>query len=258
MEFRFGGGVVPRGAAEFLSPTHEKLNANQLQLVILDKTKLSNGRPDYDAIGIRWKGNVFRVTMQDDLVYPLMKFIKRGSFIAFTVPMAGFDEAYFTTNALIEVTNVGGFVAKEFLANSHASFLEDVDLDTTDESMPSELEKMIKGDVNKGNGKLGKVGSYVNCDFHVKYQVFLEDANGHRVADVGGLPLRYYYNVATDGSAIVDGVGVFTFPSKEFDIQYRAVLFFQAAAILRQFSQDNPKEFDRFMKEVGDALEVKR
>jgi hypothetical protein len=253
-EFQFSGGVVPRGTAEFLSPAKVKLDAGQLKLVILDKAKLRNDRPDYDVIGIQWKGDVYQLLAQDDLIYPLMKFIQRGSYIAYTIPMAGLNKDYFQQNALLPVPKSGAYVAKEFKSVPHTEFLREVDLDTDTEAMPPNLKAMIMQDVNKGNKQLAEEGSYVNADFHVKYQVFLDNANGKKVADVGGLPLRYHWNIAIDGSAILEDVEVFTFPEEDFDLQYRAVLFFQTAAILRQLSQDNRQEFDRFLKEVGDIV----
>lgn len=250
---RYGGGIVPRGVAEFLSPTQVRLSARQLKLVILDKAKLRNDQPDYDSIGIQWNDDVYELSAQDDLIYPLMKFVQRGSYIAYTIPDE-IDAAYFRKNAL--VPTLVGYVAKEFNSAPHAGFLYNVDLWTETEEVPLELKDMIMKDVNKskGDGQLRNPGTYVNADFHVKYQVFLNNANGKRVADVGGLPLRYVWDVARNGSTIVSDVEVFTFPEKEFDLQYRAVLFFQTAAILRQFSEDNKQEFDRFLKEVGEVM----
>lgn len=248
---RYAGGVVPRGMAEFLSPAKVRLSARQLKLVIIDKAKLRNDQPDYDAIGIQWKGNVYKLSAQDDLIYPLMKFIQRGSYIVYTLPIVDYDEDYFRNNHLV---NIGaGYIAKEFVSDGLAEFLEDVDFieDTDTEEMPDSLKARIIKQANTGIGEFVRFGTYVNADFHVKYQVFLDNAGGKRVADVGGLPLRYYWNVAEDGSVIVDNVKVFKFPEEEFDLQYRAVLFFQTAAILRQFKQDNRPEFDRFLKEVG-------
>jgi len=248
--FRFAGGVVPRGSAVFINPEGRRLSARQLELVILDKAKLSNNRPDYDAIGIRWNSKIYQLAAEDDLIYSLMKFIQRGSYIAFTIPVFDFDENYFRQNALLD-DGAGGYIAKEFLTPSHIRLLHEIDLDTeTEEMLPKEKAGIMRA-INRGSGQLSEIGTYVNADFHIAYQVFLANANGKNVIDVGGLPLRYSWSVRRSGTVVIDEVEVFTFPEEEFSLQDRAVLFFQTAAILRQFSRDNPREFNRFLREVG-------
>src|SRR5688500_18326200 len=69
--FRFGGGVVPRGTAQFLTPARRQLGVRQLELVILDPAKIANNRVDLDAIGIKWRGQVYKIAIPDDFVYPL-------------------------------------------------------------------------------------------------------------------------------------------------------------------------------------------
>jgi hypothetical protein len=245
---------VPWGTAEFLSPAGLKLGARQLQLVILDKAKLRNDQPDYDAIGIRWNGKIYKLSAQDDLIYPLMKFIQRGSYIAYTIPVVDFDEDYFQENALVS-DGLGSYVAQEFASVTHAEFLSEVDLDTETEEIPADIKARIISEVNQGKEQASsRIGTYVNADFHVKYKVFLDIVNGDTTAEVGGLPLRYFWRVASNDSAIIRNVQVFKFPEEKFDLQYRAILFFQTAAILRQFSLTNKREFNRFLKEVGVAV----
>jgi hypothetical protein len=262
--FRFGGGVVPRGSARFWSPTNGPLGAKQLELVILDKAKLGNGRPDYDAIGIRWQGEVYQLGTQDDLIYALMKFVQRESYIAYTVPVAGFDEDYFKASQLVPFRNVRfpgrtlmGYVAIEFKSPRHGEFVESVDFARA-RKMPAANKQKIIQDINtrvKGSGKqIAGYGTYVNADFHVTYQVYLTTDRGRRVVDVGGLPLRYHFSVASDDTAIIRNVEVFSFPQDQFGLQDRAVMFFQTAALLRQFNQDNKPAFNRFLNEVAAAV----
>ena len=255
---RYAGGVVPRGTAEFLSPGKVKLNARQLKLVVIDKDKLRNDKSDYDAIGLQWKGGIYQLSTQDDLIYPLMKFVLRGSYIAFTYPFISYDPGYFKKNALVPYKKrilLGmSYVAKEFSSDRHAEFLDNVDLIEDADEMPANLKARIIKQANTGMGEFADYGTHVNADFHVKYQVFLDNVDGNKVADVGGLPLRYHWDAATGGSVIVHDVEVFKFPEDEFGLQYRAVLFFQTAAILRQFKQDNRPEFDRFLKEVSNII----
>lgn len=290
---RYGGGVVPRGSADFLSPAKVTLGAGQLQLVILDKAKLRNDRPDYDAIGIRWKGNVYTLSTQDDLIYPLMKFVQRGSFIAYTMHEENDDDdprrrvasqraakAYFQSQGLrltlggLECYMADCYVAKEFESDPHTEFLSEIDLKTKMERMPADadaikLSEMVMRDLKGGSGPLTGLApdpfndslvsaSWVNADFHIKYSVFLDNVDGKNVADVGGLPLRYHWKSERkrDGTVetSVHKVDVFKFPEDEVSLQYRAVLFFQTAAILRQFSEENPLEFRRFLREVGTVM----
>jgi len=154
-------------------------------------------------------------------------------------------------------------VAKEFKSKAHGELLEYTDLYTTTETMDRRLENQIMQEAVTGNGRLTESGSYVNADFHVKYKVFLEIANRKRIVDIGGLPLRYYWVKATDGSVRIRQVKVFTFPADVGDrearaLQDRAVMFFQTAAVLRQFSRDNPPEFNRFLQELEQLISSPR
>jgi hypothetical protein len=258
-EFRYGGGVVPRGNAEFLSPTKLKLSARQLQLVILDKAKLANDHTDYDAIGISWNGQSYKLAAPDDFILPLMQFIQRGSYIIYTLPVAGFDKAYFQRNGLLPFRKVNveghvfmGYAAKEFKSIRQKEFLQNVDFanttrmaKTTKASIIADIRNRVRG----SNQPASAFGTYVNADFHVKYHFYLNSKS--RVVDSDGLPLRYAFSVATDGTAIIRDIEVFAFPTTPYDSQDRAVLFFQTAALLRQFHDDNRPAFDRFLKEVA-------
>jgi hypothetical protein len=253
---RLGGGVVPRGSAEFIGPKNAVLSVNDLQLVVLDKNKLRNNRTDYDAIGIRYKENVYEISMPDDLVDPLMRFIQRGSFIIYTVPVAGGDSDYFAQQSLMKFRNVPrlgmGYVAKEFLGTPYAALLEATDFAKT-QRLDRKLENQIvsRSIAGLGRGDFTGIGSYVNADFHVKYRVFLVTNRGKRVANVGGLPLRYHWRAANRGRAVkVYKVEAFTFPTEPFGLQDRSVMFFQTTAILRQFHNANRTEFNSFLREV--------
>ena len=254
---RLGGGVVPRGSAEFIGPKNSVLNIKELQLVVFDKTKFRNSQTNYDAIGIRWKENIYELSAPDDLIYPLMRFIQRGSFIVYTVPVAGVDQKYFENNALRpyrKIPRLGqGYVAKEFLGTPYAALLEATDFADTKRIDPKlETSIVSMSNTGLGRGEFTGVGSYVNADFHVKYKVFLvESKNGKRVVNVGGLPLRYFWRAAREGRSVkVNRVEVFRFPTEPFSRQDQSVMFFQTAAILRQFHNSNRTEFNRFLREV--------
>jgi len=266
-QYRFGGGVVPHGAAEFQPMDGKKTTARDLRLTVLDPQKLTNGRPDADAIGLTWDGNAYPLAAVDDMILPLMEFVDRGSYIAYTIPVAGFDEEYFKASKLmprpeLKLDDLHGYVAQEFDTREYAKFLHDLDLRTRVQPLPADVKARIMANAPGRNAAGTTPGSYVNADFDVRYVVFLDTVGGKRVADVGGLPLRYDWSVAK-GGGVIDDVDVFVFPDRKnkafwdeehFELQYKAVLFFQTAAVLRQFRQDNKDEFDRFKGEVRGHL----
>ena len=253
-EGKFGGGVVPRGSAQFVDPQNNVVAARELQLVVLDKAKFRNRRADYNAVGIGWKDHVYELGAPDDLIYPLMKFIQRNKFIIYTVPVAGFNRNFFTDNALRAFRRVEplgmGYVAKEFLGTQYAELLEWTDFAET-VPMSRNLQQQILSHIKTGPGVFTGDGSYVNADFHVNYKVFLEIEGGKRVVNVAGLPLRYFWFASKTGGGVkVDKLEVFRYPSEPLSQQDRSVMLFQTTAILRQFSKTNPKEFNRFLSEV--------
>ena len=264
---RFACGVVPRGSAVFLSPSKVRLSANQIGLVILDKTKLKNDQMDLDVIGIQWNSENYELSVPDKLIYPLLKFIQREAYIAYTIPQLGIDTSYFQENLLIKedseyaYDSSQGYVAREFNSPELIDFLRSVDISTdADDSLPSELKQSILKDVNKNPSwdalDIEQYGSYVNADFHINYQVFLDNNGSKKTADVGGLPLRYHYDLRGNNILVIDEITMFNYPEEEFDLQYKAILFFQAAAILRQFYRDNRQEFNRFFKEIEGAVNL--
>jgi hypothetical protein len=231
-----------------------KLTPRDLKFVIVDRPKLSNNQADYDSIGIQWKDGNYKIGFQDDMVLPLMKFIDRRSPIAYTVPVAGFDEEYFEANGLVDFSDRGfAYAAKEFSAESNLETLDSADFSLTVD-LPTALAKQI---IERTNNLMIVLpdpgGTYVNADFDVKYQVFLEDGGGKRVADVGGLPLRYYWESEPRKKVQIIEVSIFAFPDEPFGDQDRAVIFFQTAAILRQFKLNNPTEFSRFKRDLEAA-----
>lgn len=259
-DFKFGGGVVPRGAAEFVSPDNTELSAQQLELVILDNAKLANNQTDYDAIGLRWQGETYKLAVPDDFVYPLMKFIQRNSYIVYTIPVTGTDNTYFGRNGLVPFRRVRlgedvymAYAALEFTAARQKEFLHGVDFAKTfklSDATKAPIIDDIEGRVRGSNIPASQWGTYVNADFHVKYHFYMTTTDGQNVVDSDGLPLRYAFFVATDGTAIIEDIEVFAFPKTPYDFQDQAILFFQATAILRQFHEHNPRAFNRFLAQV--------
>lgn len=260
---RIAGGVVPNGNATFFGPTEAKLTLPQLRglkLVILDSNKLRNGEPDFDAIGIRLGTNVYRLAVQDDLVYPMMKFIQRRGQIAYTIPGdPDPDQQLLNQHGLQKVPYAeDSYVAKEFSDPLHTDFLHEVDFAETEE-LPATLKAQIIKDANAvGAQAVGRdranYGSYINADYEVNYQVYFAKTNGEKLIEVANVPLRYYWRAEDLGSPYIHNVEMFASPKEKYDLQYRAILFFQTAAVLRGFSQFNRPEFNRFMSEVGTAI----
>jgi hypothetical protein len=252
----YAGGVVPRGSANFILSSNQSVGADKLKLVILNKDKLGDNKVDYDAIGIEWNGGVYELTTQDDLIYPLMKFVERGSspepkkaYIAYTIPEV-INTDYFVKNSLLALGS-DNYVAEEFY--NHVPFLHGVDYAKTSEFSEDYKSNILSKYVNLDE-TYRYSQSYVNNDFHVQYQVFLESNNGKKVADVSGLPLRYYYVVGRNNNVTFMNAERFSSPETKDVLQYRSVLFFQTAAILRQFKKDNPDEFNRFMTNVKNVV----
>jgi hypothetical protein len=258
---RITGGVVPKGNVTFYGPARTKLTPAQmmkLKLVILDREKLRNDEPDFDAVGIRLGANVYRLAVQDDLAYPLMKFIQREGEIAYTLPEDP-DADLLGRHGLLKVSGYKNhYVAEEFSYGPHTEFLRAVDLRTDTEELPEALKARVMKGANAVSARAldfdeAEFESYINTDFEVNYQAYFANSDGGKLVEIAGLPLRYFW-VADDLRApYIDNVEVFAYPEEEYDLQYRAILFFQTAAVLREFRRFNKPEFNRFMNEVRAA-----
>lgn len=241
-DFKYGGGVVPRGRVKY---QHEgkDIDADEVELVIQQR-----------KVGVTWNGDFYVLPIEDKLLCPLAKFIDRGSYIAYTVPMVGIDEGYFRDHRLFKWG--GGYVAEEFRGTGLESFLRAIDLSARTEPIPELLEAAIVNNVHSGRAAVERTqeGSLVNADFHVTYIAHLVDGTDGKHVDIEGLPLCYAWDIAAGGTAVIAGVRTFVFPTKE-GLQYRAVLFFQHAALLRQSSVDDANAWAEFLKAACDLGE---
>lgn len=255
--FPFGGGVVPRGSVVFYNSSNAKISASKLKLEILDRIKLTNGKPNYDAVGVSWNGKSYILTLDDDILLPLLEFVSRGSYIAYTLPEEK-DVDYFLRNKLIKTSiDQSTYVAKEFIALRHQQFLKDIDFlgdgDMTEietDPLPEKVVNSIKAEVNGSLPIPKEWDTYVNADFNVRYRAYLRTTNGQRTIEIAGLPLRYYWGYSSNRKAAITDVRILKFPDKKYSLRWRAVVFFQAAAILRQIKLENRAEFNRFLNEV--------
>lgn len=248
-DFIFAGGVVLRGRAVFLEDK-KQINVNQLNLQYSRTDQLKGG-----SVAVIYQGKSFALEIPERTICPLAQFVNRDGIIAFTVPVVAFDADYFAKNNLIE-SNEDDYVAKEFFDAGLADFLEKVDLDTLTVPLEREWQTKIKTDINGKNGgavnKWVKPGTYVNADFHITYQALLVEKTGRLIVDIAGLPLRYHWDVGSNG-AILNKIEIYAFPQEKQKLHYEAVLFFQNAAIFRQFKLDKPADFNRFASEACEA-----
>jgi len=244
--FTFAKGVVPHGRATFLveNPNATPVNIQELEIVF-DREKLKKN--DTDAVGIRYRGITHWLEAPTDLFSPLVRFIDRDTFILYTIPPE-YDANYFLSNRLVHIPGTPGFIAEEFRNTRFESFFHHLDLGAETEPLDDSNKQKILANVNSPTDVFSRPGSFVNADFDINYQAFLTtNKAGKKVTDVAGLPLRYHFNFAESGAAIVWDVELFKYPKELSGLQYDAVVFFQTAAILRQFKKDNPPEFQRLL-----------
>ncbi len=236
--YRYGGGVTPWGSVRYMHDG-EVIPNSEIDLAIVD-----------EDLTVRWRDESYSVESAPVSPCHIAHFVERGSPIAFTIPVAGRDSAYFREHKLRSMG--AGYVATEFRSPAEANFLRSVDLATDTEDLPSEIEKQIIQDVygESDAPEYDEMGSYVNADFHVVYTVHLMNDDGRRWVDIEGLPLRYYWDVGAGGAGLITGVNVFAFPvDGEDSIQYQSILFFQTTALLRQELADDPEGFERLVAE---------
>jgi hypothetical protein len=104
-----------------------------------------------------------------------------------------------------------------------------------------------------GVGTLGEPGdgTYINGDFNVTYEAMLTRQGAHKVVDFGGLPLRYYWRLGSDGKTPqFFGVETFTFPAADDVEQHRAIEFFHNVALMRWASRKDPAAFGEYLRTV--------
>ena len=254
--FTIAGGVVLQGRAQFYleeGANEQSISADALGLTIDPK----------GAVFINYQDRAYQLEMHKGLACPLGKFVTRGGIIAYTIPPGNRDEAPQTRRSrmaragLVNEGNEG--VAQEFAETGFRGLFEEADF-ADDEPLPSDLETRI---ITKINNALGPNrtsdagGSYVNTDDQVTYQVYLV-AQARRV-DITGVPLRYYWRYASDGSALITSVTALSQDWSEGQAltdfsepndgatQYDIVSMYQAAGVFRQLREVNSSKFTRFV-----------
>lgn len=252
-DYLFAGGVVPRGQATFQTEDERQISPMDLEFVF--KADKFGVKPDGDAIHIHWNSRAFTLPIPDRQIVPLLRFINADRTIAFTIPPVEPTAEYIKQSGLKDLLN-GAYVARELADPALVDLLDFVDVEADTEPLDSKLERQILVSIfGKGrqDERIVALGSYVNADFHVTYKAYLVESQRGNYVDIAGLPLRYHWNVGSSKKAIVNAVETFSFPDDKDSLQYRAVMFFQNAAVFRQYKTSNPAGFDELLKAVKDV-----
>ena len=258
--FMIAGGVLPAGHAIFLleqGGQEASVAASSVQ-----PTLLPDGTPALTANGV-----TYRVGMPAGLACPLGAFVARDGLIAYTIPKYMDPDS---RRALRQAGLAHHHIAHEFDNTAFGPLLRAADFGATVPLAPRMADQITKG-INHGNGLNGLiidasfdldklVGSYLNSDMQVTYRVYLQPST-HSV-QIGGVPLRYYWNLDSSGVAGVFSVEIYAqnWPAgarlTDFNVpgavptQYDIVNFFQVAALFRELHETNPAEFAVFVDQA--------
>lgn len=249
--FAFAGGVIPRGDVVFMDDGGRRVSAADLELVT-------------DATGraaIRWEGRSYDLLIQKSLVCPLARYVRSGTVIAFTIAVVADNEAFLKRQGLVTL-QPGIYVAREL--ESQAGLLVNIDLaDDVKDIEEAPVRQRILDSMNKvvadSASELASVGAlsipgdgtYVNADFNVRYQARLVTRGSRRFVDIGGMPLRYHWQLGADGKTPrFTDVQTFRFPQASERQQVLNVTFFQNAAVFRHLHRHSAAAFGKF---VADA-----
>ena len=104
------------------------------------------------------------------------------------------------------------------------------------------MEIFLNSIENEELNILGK--SYANMDANSTYTLHINasDKGNAKEVDISGLPLRYYYYLNGNLEAVIFDIEIFSFPKREEEINYKAILFYQSLAVLRTLKKNNGSE----------------
>jgi len=128
---------------QFLTDDNSPVAINDLSLLFE-----GNG----GSVKIGHKNALYDLPIEDSMVCPLAKFVARGAYTIYTIPVVRRDEQYFSENGLVGLG--GSYVAKEFAGTKYEKFLDAVDLQTKTVPLPSALNKAIVDNINSGLANL--------------------------------------------------------------------------------------------------------
>ncbi len=250
-----GGGVSLQGQAQFFlerGSQHISIPASDIRLSSDTQNRLF----------LEYAGERFELEAHRGIACPLGTFVSRDGVIAYTIPpdtiAANERDA---RERMSRAGLVNNEIAREFHRTVFASLVEEADFADV-VPLPDDVQKRIIQSINSTLGTTRtpyaqSIGSYINTDNQVTYRVFLRA--GARSVDVAGVPLRYSWTYAADGSALVHSVTIF---SQDWDpgarladlsapmpqlSQYDFVNLYQVAGVFRQMHMTNPNAFQQFV-----------
>ncbi len=254
--FMIAGGVVLGGTANFYlerNGTDTAIPASAIRLAT-----------SHDGdVTLTYAGATYHLAIQAGLACPLAKFTARDGIIAYTIPKFIDPES---RHLMREAGLVRHRIAREFDGTPFETLLHAADFAVTT-PLPPDIARALTATVNDANGlrdfvltaadELKKpIGSFINTDAQVRYRVYL--IAGTARAEIGGVPLRYFWEMDRGGAAGVFAVDQFAqnwVPGTALTnftatgaqpTQYDIVNFYQTAGLFRQLHQTDAAAFDSF------------
>jgi hypothetical protein len=258
--FMIAGGVVLGGTATFL------LEHNGADVPVAADRIHPVAGPD-GAVSLAYAGQSYAVQMPAGLACPLGQFVARDGIIAYTIPK--FMDAD-SRRAMMRAGLKHHRVAQEFDGTPFEPLLRAADFAKT-APLPSGIAEALTSGMNNANGLNGfviqaadgtnmPIGSLINTDAQITYRVYL--MQGRHQTEIGGVPLRYFWQLDRSGAAGVFAVEAFAqdWPAgtRLSDLsapgtkasQYDIVNFFQVAGLFHQLQLTNPVQFQAFVETV--------
>jgi hypothetical protein len=258
--FMIAGGVVLGGTATFY------LERNGTDQPVAANMVVPAANRD-GSVSLTYAGTTYQVGMPPGLACPLSEFVARDGIVAYTVPKYMDSESrQFMLRAGLKHHRI----AREFDGTPFERLLHDADFAATTPLAP-QMAHDLTASLNDANGLNGfvidaadqaekPVGSLINGDVQVRYHVYL--MAGRQQVEIGGVPLRYFWELDNTGAAGVFAVDVLaqnwpagtrltdlTAPGAQ-PTQYDIVNFYQVAGLFRQLHLTNPAQFNRFVDEA--------
>lgn len=247
--FRVAGGVILDGSAAFYlegEDSADLISPSQVTLQI-----------ENELVFLVHDGVSFALEIHHGIACPLGEFVQRGGIIAFTIPPM--SEAEDIERLVAEGIVEGGY-AREFMGTPFEGLFYGMDF-AAPAPLPDGLSDRIVDAVSIAAGliqdSVSSIGSYVNSDQQVEYQVYL--MVGSNEVEVAGAPLRYDWDWQTNGQPRINFVTgwslefeqdrVATVGAEPFG-QYDYVNAAQVAGIFRELSRTNPSNFSTFVSDA--------
>jgi hypothetical protein len=256
--FMIAGGVVLGGTATFA------LEHDGTDLAVAAGLIHPLANAD-GSVSLTYAGQSYAVQMPAGLACPLGQFVARDGMIAYTIPK--FMDAD-SRRAMMRAGLKHHRVAQEFDGTPFEPLLHAADFAET-APLPRGISQALTSGMNTANGLDGfviqaadgtsvPIGSLINTDAQITYRVYL--MQGRHQTEIGGVPLRYFWQLDRSGAAGVFAVEAFaqnwpagtglsdlSAPGAKAS-QYDIVNFFQVAGLFHQLQLTNPAQFHVFVE----------